>query len=247
MAGKYSLQAITYRLNRGIRDEDVAMCVGCLRMVQAVSGGVLYSRNPLDIRDKNIVVNSVWGLPKSVVDGSTNPDTFILSRQDPPVIRKKEISLKTQKLVCYPDEGVCRMDSTGQERGKASLTDDQAVGLARMAIQLERYYGVPQDIEWAIDPEGRIILLQCRPLQQIEVSGEKTDKTSIARTLGAPLLAGGTTASPGMAVGLRPGRCRGRDSVRVSRRATAAPGELGGRQAGTRCCRCGCRARSCCG
>ena len=48
-ASKYSPQAIIYRLNRGIRDRDIDMCVGCMSMVNAVAGGVVYSRNPLDV------------------------------------------------------------------------------------------------------------------------------------------------------------------------------------------------------
>ncbi len=201
IASKYSLQAVTYRLNRGIRDEDVAMCVGCLEMVQAVSGGVLYSRNPVDIRDDSVVINSVWGLPKSVVDGSTNPDAFILSRQDTPVIRKREISLKQQKFVCYPEEGVCRMDAVGNERFESSLSDDQAVHLAQLAIQLEEFYGAPQDVEWAVGSDGSVIILQCRPLQQIEASDQLSETTMLSSTFGSPILSGGTTASPGAAAG----------------------------------------------
>ncbi|MBL7178094.1 MAG: pyruvate, water dikinase [Desulfobacteraceae bacterium] len=201
VASKYGFQAITYRLNRGIRDENVAMCVGCLRMVDAVSGGVLYSRSPVDIRDSSIVINAVWGLPKSVVEGSMNPDLFILSRGGSPIIQKKEISHKERKLVCYPDEGVYRVTLTEDESQEASLSDSQAVGLARLAVKLEEYYGVPQDIEWAIGKEGSIIILQCRPLQQMEMSEEEGSKKGIEIAAGPVLLQGGVTASPGVGAG----------------------------------------------
>jgi pyruvate,water dikinase len=166
VASKYSLTAMTYRLNRGIRDEEVAMGVGCMQMVDAVSGGVMYSRNPLDIRDHAVVINAIWGLPKSVVDGSAATDLFVVSRGDSMAIREKIIPVKDQKFVCYPEEGVCRLDVTGEESRMPSLTDDQARDLARLAIRIEAYYKRPQDIEWAVDRNGAVLILQCRPLLQ---------------------------------------------------------------------------------
>ena len=125
MASKYSLQAIAYRLNRGILDEDIAMCVGCMVMVNAAAGGVTYSRNPLNIRDDSIFINAVWGLPKSVVDGSVAADLFVVSREEPMQIVQRDIKIKEQKFACYPDEGVCRLEVTGEKSHDPSLSDDQ--------------------------------------------------------------------------------------------------------------------------
>jgi len=201
VASKYGLAAMAYRLNRGIRDEDVAMCVGCMSMVDPVCGGVLYSRSPLNVRDHAIVINAVWGLPKSVVDGSSSTDLFIVSRQTPMKIIQKEIALKEQKYVCYPDAGVCRMDEIGDERELPSLQDDQALDLARMALKIEAHYGVAQDMEWAIQQDGAIVLLQCRPLQQVDRLGGRDIETSLQETPGPVLFEGGVAASPGTAAG----------------------------------------------
>lgn len=201
VASKYGVPAMAYRLNRGIRDEDVAMCVGCLCMVDAVAGGVVYSRDPMRIRDDVIVINSVWGLPKSVVDGSTNPDFFVASRGDPIKIIRKDINVKEQKFVRYADEGVCRLDMIDEERNLPSLSDENAIELARLAVRLEDYYGVPQDIEWAIEADGSITLLQCRPLQKTEVQQKLRDQEKIEKRTGSVLLQGGMTASPGAAAG----------------------------------------------
>jgi pyruvate,water dikinase len=199
VASKYSLPAMSYRLNRGIRDEDVVMCVGCLRMADAVSGGVIYSRNPVNIRDDVLLINSVWGLPKSVVDGNTTPDLIWISGAEPMEIKHKEIAFKERKFVCYPDEGVCRMDLSGEEGAKESLSDEQALELAGVARRLETYYGCPQDIEWALDADGSFVILQCRPLVQA-AAGDYPDPKDVWEGKSV-LIKGGTLASPGLASG----------------------------------------------
>ncbi|MEW6442212.1 MAG: PEP/pyruvate-binding domain-containing protein [bacterium] len=202
VASKYSLQAMTYRLNRGIRDEDIAMCVGCMVMVRAAAGGVLYSRNPLNIRDDTVVLNSVWGLAKSVVDGSVASDLFVVSRRRPLVILRKEVPVKDRKLVGDPEEGVRREDLTEEEAGRPSITEDQALRLAEIGLKLEDDYGVPLDIEWAVDGGGTIYVLQCRPLQQVEAAARKTGRAQEAGTgPEPPILEGGITASPGVGAG----------------------------------------------
>lgn len=201
VASKYSLQAIAYRLNRGILDEDIVMCVGCMAMVNARCGGVVYSRNPVDVRDDSILINSVWGLPKSVVDGSAASDLFAVSRTPPMQIVEKTIRNKDRKFVCYPEEGVCRLDLTGEESGAPSIPDECVFELAQTALRLEDYYGSPQDIEWAADAKGTVFILQCRPLKQIPVEGVRREGAGLQAVRGDVLLEGGVTASPGVACG----------------------------------------------
>jgi len=201
VASKYSLPAMTYRLNRGIRDEDVAMCVGCMEMVDAVCGGVTYSRNPIDIREEAVLINAVWGLPKSVVDGSVKADLFVVSRSEPMVVRRKEIARKEQKFICYPEEGVCRLDLAGEQAEEPSLTDQQALDVARMAVLVEDYYGSPQDVEWAIQEDASLLLLQCRPLQQRKPEKELVEREEGEEGAAKVVLRGGVTASPGVGAG----------------------------------------------
>ena len=200
VASKYSLQAITYRMNKGFRDEDILMCVGCLVMVDAVSGGVTYSRSPVSSRDEQVFISAVWGLPKSVVDGSVACDLFVASRRPPMAIVRKEISSKERKFVCYPQEGICRMDLTAEESTSACLTDDQVQQLAQIAVRIETHYGMPQDIEWAIAGNGAILILQCRPLKQIQ-TGETGDVAVDPALEDRRIAGGGITASPGAGSG----------------------------------------------
>ena len=67
------------------------MCVGCMAMVDSVCGGVMYSRDPTDLRSDAVFINAVHGLAKSVVDGSVSPDLYVVSRQEPLAVIKKEI------------------------------------------------------------------------------------------------------------------------------------------------------------
>lgn len=201
VASKYGLPAITYRLNRGIPDESVAMCVGCMAMVDAVSGGVMYSVNPTNIRDRSVIINAVIGLPKAVVDGSVDPDVFVVSRTDPMKVVEKKISwLKKEGSAGGSEDPDLSGHDVDNDR-KAPLDDDQAIELASMAIRLEEYYGCPQDVEWAITESGAILILQCRPLAGPASTARVSDDARKSPIDAPMLLRGGITAAPGVASG----------------------------------------------
>lgn len=166
VASKYGVTAMSYRHNRGIPDDNVAMCVGGLVMVDATAGGVAYSRNPLDLRDNTLVINSVTGLPKAVVDGSWTPDVFVVARDMPPRLLRCDIAHKPAYFVCDAVEGVRLVELAPEARDLPSIDATRALEIAGLAAGFEVYYGEPQDIEWAIDPNGNLVVLQTRPLKE---------------------------------------------------------------------------------
>ncbi|WP_421903704.1 PEP/pyruvate-binding domain-containing protein [Maridesulfovibrio sp.] len=198
MASKYTMQAMAYRNNRGMKDEDVAMCVGCIEMVEPASAGVAYSRNPVNVRDENISIYSVWGLPRAVVDGSTETDEFSVERNGTLKVTERRIAEKCDKYICDSNEGICRTELLDSCRTDPSLTDEQALQVAAVAVRIEEHFGPPQDIEWALTEAGEFYLLQCRPLMLVDNEDEHSADTL---NLPKPLLAGGRTASPGVGIG----------------------------------------------
>ena len=201
-ASKYNAQAMTYRRAHGVRDDEQEMCVGCLPVVPAVAGGVAYTANPLDASDDAVTIHAVWGLPKPVVDGSGATDVFVVSRGEPPLIRERELGNKERAYVFARDTGRCRWQRTGERARRPSLTDEQVSELTREVLRIEAHLGGAQDVEWALDEEGSFVLLQSRHLSRR--SPEEEEGVEEAPPVGvaeAPLLAGGTTASPGSATG----------------------------------------------
>jgi pyruvate,water dikinase len=197
VASTYTPQAMQYRKQRGLRDDRVAMSVGCLEMIDARSGGVVYSGNPGDDRDSDIHISSTWGLPKSIVDGRFASDLIIAKRAGVPTISSREIGDKKSQFVRHPREGVRRADVPDTLQRQPSLTDQEALAVAEIAMKLESHFGTPVDVEWAMSHAGDIVVLQCRPVAQ---SRESAD-CSLPANIPDPLITGGVNASPGAAAG----------------------------------------------
>lgn len=211
VASKYAVTAMSYRYQRGIPDYSVPMCVGVLTMVNARAGGVAYSRDPM--RPHLQCINAVPGLPKAVVDGSFSPDRLVLDRNRPVRLLEAHAARKPFRFSCDPDGGMRRIALEGAEAEALCLDEAQACRLGELALALEEYYGEPQDVEWAVDDKGELVILQSRPLKDAgkEAAGaaadnspenkEKADTAALAG-LPPPLLQGGECVSPGVGAGV---------------------------------------------
>ena len=164
LASLFTHRAIFYYKSKGFKEEDMIMSVGIMTMVDARTSGVMYSHDPTDPHKNVIIINAVWGLGTSAVDGHVTPDTYIVSKTNNVILEKKAAAQKTM-LAFTPDKGVVEVELTEDMGKKSCLSDEQTLTLANFADVLEKHFNKPQDIEWAIDRDDNIYILQTRPLR----------------------------------------------------------------------------------
>ncbi len=125
----------------------------------------MYSRDPTDEEKQGIIINGVWGLGKYAVDGIVEPHTYVVSRDIPGTILEKKQPVQQDMLICSLDAGVIDTRVPDYIRRMPCLTEKQVITLAGYALVLEKHYGKPQDIEWALDLNDNLLILQARPLR----------------------------------------------------------------------------------
>ena len=173
-ASIYNDRAIAYRAHQGFLHADVALSVGVQRMVRSDKGsaGVMFTLDTESGFAGVVLITSAYGLGESVVQGAVNPDEFYVYKANletgRPAVLRKSLGTKASRMVFGESAAAGAstrvVDVPEAERRRFSLTDDQAEALARNAVAIERHYGRPMDIEWALDgDDGELYILQARP------------------------------------------------------------------------------------
>lgn len=201
VASLYTPRAISYRLNKGIRDEDTAMSVACLEMVESRASGVMYSRHPFDPLQDSVIITAVWGLGPYAVDGKITPDTYAVAKDEGLRVVDQRVAHKAVQLMVNPEGGLLEIPVPKEMREEPCLSQDQIRQLARYALALEAHFGCPQDIEWALDRDGRLFVLQSRPLR-FKAQDEAKGALNLPGAAGnRVLIEGGAVACPGVGSG----------------------------------------------
>ena len=172
-ASLYNDRAISYRAHKGFAHGEVALSAGVQRMVRSdlASSGVMFTLDTESGFRDVVFITAAYGLGETVVQGAVNPDEFyvhkpMLAAGKFPVIRRS-LGSKLVKLV-YASGATARSTVTVEvpapDRDRFCITDADTIELARFAVEIERHYGRPMDIEWGKDGrDGRIYILQARP------------------------------------------------------------------------------------
>jgi pyruvate,water dikinase len=171
-ASLYNDRAISYRVHQGFAHADVALSAGVQIMARSDLGasGVLFTLDTESGFRDAVFITASYGLGETVVQGSVNPDEFYLYKPalrsgHDPILRRTRGS-KAIEMV-YDSKaggGVETRPVEDERRRRFSISDAQAIELARQALIIEEHYGKPMDIEWALDgASGRLYIVQARP------------------------------------------------------------------------------------
>jgi rifampicin phosphotransferase len=170
-ASAYNDRALAYRRAKGISFEGIAVAVVVQRMVEARTSGVLFTANPNNGSVHEVVISSLWGAGEGLVSAGLDADTYIVDKETLEV--SESVAVKAEQLVLDREAGggLARLAVPAELRERSSLTPDEVQTLARLGIAVERHYRRPQDIEFAVDADGRPFLLQARPVTTVEELG----------------------------------------------------------------------------
>jgi pyruvate,water dikinase len=178
----YSVESMTYRRKQDFPEDGVAMAVVIQQMVDARCAGVMFTRSPTTGDKSVITIEGAWGLGSAVVSGEVTPDRWVLGKITGE-ITTRDISHKHAKQVPAESGGIVEVELDAAEAETPCLSDDELQGLRDVGRRIERHYGKPQDIEWALDKDGNILLLQSRP----ETVWSIKDNAPVAEPTGNPL------------------------------------------------------------
>lgn len=170
-ASAYNDRALAYRRAKGLPLDRIAVAVIVQEMVDAEAAGVVFTANPNDGNVYEIVVSSLWGAGEGLVSAGLDADTFVVDKETLEI--QERIAVKTEQLVLNEAAGggLIRTAVPQGKREVASLTPDQVRELAKVGLAIERHYRRPQDLEFAFRRDGKLFLLQARPVTTVEEVG----------------------------------------------------------------------------
>ena len=166
----YGERALSHRLEHGLDLDPIRLAVVVQTMVEARSSGVMRTVH-LDAHDlERVEIRALWGTGEGLGAG-LETDTFLIDKDDFEIVA--ETAHKPQQMVLNGAEGfgLMRAPVPDSQRDKRCLSQDEARRLAEAGVAIERACGRPQEIEFAIDVQGRPHILQTRPVTEIDAYG----------------------------------------------------------------------------
>lgn len=200
-ASTFTDRATYYRVKKGFAHENVALSAAVQMMAYSKVAGVMFTVDLATGADDKIMIEGSWGLGEYIVQGTVTPDNFVVDK-DTLTILSRRINEKPIELV-RNEEGGVEEKRVPEELAKVQvMSDEQIAELAGYAKAIEKHYGCYMDMEWALDEDNKLWILQARPeTVWSRKNKEKKEGTKVNVTTDHKVLVKGLPASPGLVAG----------------------------------------------
>jgi pyruvate,water dikinase len=161
----WSERATMYRRRMKIPEKGLKMAVIVQTMIEPRSAGILFTAHThsKEPGQRVMIIESNWGCGESVVSGQATPDHFVVSKEMPyPILEK--ISGDKEVFIQGGPAGETILPTPAEKKKEFSLTPGEISRLCEMGNKIENHFGSPQDIEWALENNGTLFILQSRPI-----------------------------------------------------------------------------------
>jgi pyruvate,water dikinase len=189
-ASLYSAHCVQYAHDRGVAPAALRMAVIIQPAIDARASGVAFSVDSRARSRTQLLIEAVVGMGEGLVSGSGTPDRFTLCRRPLAPVGRQLSECKPEAVRFAAAQGTQRAALTAQEQSSFSIDWDEALELARTVLRLERKFEHAIDVEWLIDAQGKLWIVQARPLQVPDVPQVLIKEKFTAPPSEAPLATG---------------------------------------------------------
>lgn len=169
-ASLWSDRALLYRQELGLDVEKTAMAVVIQKIVAGELSGVIFGQHPND--PSLAVIEAVYGLNQGLVDGTVEPDRWVLDKKTGLV--RSHNPAQRDKVVVPATDGVRLEALAVGEQSLPPLDQEKIAKVFDLCVKAEKLFGSPQDVEWTFK-DNTIFVLQSRPITTAS-SAESDDK-----------------------------------------------------------------------
>jgi pyruvate,water dikinase len=163
-ASAYSESALAYRLAHRLSFDSIAIAVIVQQAIAARTSGIVFTVHPTTQDVHSLLIHSVLGAGEELVAGALDPDCFTVDKNTRAV--RCDLPGMTEQYQCQSrgNGDTHKVPWGGSARSPSSLSPQNVQQLVQAGLEIERHFGRPQDVEFAFDGNGRLFILQARPI-----------------------------------------------------------------------------------
>ncbi|MFC1648453.1 PEP/pyruvate-binding domain-containing protein [Nanoarchaeota archaeon] len=180
-ASLFTPRAIFYRFEKGLHKEDISVAVVVQKMVQSDVSGIGFSVHPVTQDYDQLIIEAGFGLGEAIVSGQITPDSYVVSKKNWEMLEKH---VAEQEKGIYRSADGNEWKELGAKGKEQKLTDKEILELSKLMVKIEKHYGFPVDIEFAVE-KGKLFVTQSRPITTLTSEVKKKLKSEDWHKIGS--------------------------------------------------------------